>query len=188
MKASGRDGSCVAGLDIRRLVARPGGSAGQADSCGTFGAEQLDEDANYRLADEWRSRAGGPCVKVGGPEDRVVDRDLPRGIRARVFRDGMIAFALGDSDPTYRGDFLAWQQTLVRLMNAHLACLHASCPPPGVMLSSVVTIWSTLQVELETGAFRAASTGNSGGFATDLYDLRRAAPINPFDQRSSVAP
>jgi hypothetical protein len=122
-------------------------------------------------------------VKVGGPEDRIVDRDLPRGIRACVFRDGMIALALGDSDPTYTGDFLAWQQTLVRLMNAHLACLHASCPPPGVMLSSVVTIWSTLQVELETGAFRGASTGNSGGFATDLYDLRRTAPTKPFDQR-----
>jgi hypothetical protein len=105
----------------------------------------------------------------------VVGADLPGGIRSRVFRDGEIVFVLGPDGPTYDGAFVEWVQTLVRLMNAHLWCLRASIPWPGLTSgSSVVTTWSTLQVDFETGRFFAASTGQHGPIALELNDARRA--------------
>lgn len=105
----------------------------------------------------------------------VAEAELPGGIRSRVFRDGEIVFALGPEGPTYEGTFVQWMQTLVRLMNAHLWCLRASIPPPGLLSgSSVVTIWAALQVDFETGRFFAASTGQHGPVAFELNDARRA--------------
>ncbi len=105
----------------------------------------------------------------------VMEASLPSGVRSRVFRDGEIVFALGPDGPTYEGAFNEWMQTLVRLMNAHLWCLRASIPPPGLLSgSSVVTIWATLQVDFDTGRFFAASTGQHGPMALELNDARRA--------------
>lgn len=112
--------------------------------------------------------------KTGGLADLVVEADLPSGIRAHAFRDGMIVFALGPSGPTYEGDFMAWEYTLVRLMNAHLACLHSVLTEPGLIFSAVVTVWSSFQVDFQTGGFRGGSAGSSGGVAFELYRAREA--------------
>jgi hypothetical protein len=80
----------------------------------------------------------------------VVERDLSEGVRCRVFRDGEIAFVLGDREPSRDSDFQSWLYYGVRLMNAHLACLHAAAPP--VFTADVVTPWKIMQVEFESGA------------------------------------
>jgi hypothetical protein len=154
--------------------------------------ERLDRAlAHYLWPAQW---LGAPPVaadtalddvdKVGELSDLVFAKDdLPDGVRVRAFRDGMIVFAIAGDNPVYDDDFLGWSSTLVRLMNAHLACLHSSLPPPGLLFSSVVNIWSTLQAELETGKFRGASTGSSGGVALQLYNAREPAARDYADWR-----
>ena len=56
--------------------------------------------------------------------DLIAAAELPDGVRCRVFRDGMLAYELApDADLERR------MSRGVRLMNAHLACLHAVLDP-----------------------------------------------------------
>lgn len=119
--------------------------------------------------------------------DLIVEVELPGKTKARVFRDGEIVFTLGPEEPAYYNAFMEWQETCVRLMNAHLACLSASIPSPGLLWTSVATPWSSLQVDFEDGRFRAASTGNSAGTALESHEARRALS-SAFDWRLRRGP
>jgi hypothetical protein len=114
--------------------------------------------------------------------DVIVEADLVHGIRARAFRDGMIAFALGPEGAAYETDFEAWEQSLVRLMNAHLACLQSTVPEPGLLWCSVVTVWSSMQVKFPAGTVTGASTGSAGLVALELYNARTVLSA-PYDWR-----
>jgi hypothetical protein len=115
----------------------------------------------------------------------VLTAELPDGIRVRVFRDGMIAFYMGkstpdfsDTDPALVESFRAWHEAVPRLANAHLACLATVIPFPVTGPSGVVTTWSVMQVDFETGKFEAASHPTMGGVLLALYDARRAGPFD----------
>jgi len=117
----------------------------------------------------------------------IVEANLSDGVRARAFRDGMIAFALGPDGPGYETEFMAWELSLVRLMNAHLACLQSTVPEPGLIWSSVVTIWSSLQVKFPAGSVTGASTGSAGPAALELYNARTVLS-GPHDWRLMRGP
>jgi hypothetical protein len=109
--------------------------------------------------------------------------ELGDATQARVFRDGMIAFRLGPAHPSYDVDFVAWLNANVRLMNAHLACLHAAMGFPPILRSAVVTAWTSLQVEFESGAFAAMTDASSGGTILALHDARRTFQSGVWDWR-----
>ena len=94
----------------------------------------------------------------------------------------MIAFALGPEGPAYDTDFIAWEQSLVRLMNAHLACLQSTVPEPGLLWCAVVTVWSSMQVTFPAGTVTGASTGSAGPVALELYNARTVLSA-PYDWR-----
>jgi hypothetical protein len=108
--------------------------------------------AHYIWPPQW---VGEPPTSAQAVGDLILQYQLGDGAQARVFRDGMIAFRLGPAHPSYDVDFFAWLNATVRLMNAHLACLHAAMGFPPILRSAVVTAWTSQQVEFEYGAFAA---------------------------------
>ena len=100
--------------------------------------------------------------------------ELPHGIRACAFRDGMIAFALGPEEPSISGDYFAWSARCVRLMNAHLACLDSVIAGPWVIYGSdIAAPLSTLPVVFETGTWnQGANSTLDGGTRLALYHAR----------------
>ena len=112
-----------------------------------------------------------------------MEATLPHGIRARAFRDGMIAFVLGSAAPAYDDDFSAWLEAGVRLMNAHLACLSAAIGNPADSRCAVVTPWTAMQVKFETGSFTGMTDASTGGTMFALYDARRVGPVMEWDWR-----
>jgi len=115
----------------------------------------------------------------------VLTAELPNGIRVRVFRDGMIAFYMGDATPNFNDtspalgeSFQAWHEGVTRLANAHLACLATVIPFPTTGPSGIVTTWSVIQVDFDSGRFEAASHPTMGGALMALYDARRAGPFD----------
>jgi hypothetical protein len=122
-------------------------------------------------------------MHVGQMGDMIVATELPGGIRSRAFRDGMIAFALGPNQPSYENDFLVWIQTSVRIMNAHLACLNAALGWPPVFRSAVVTSWTTMQVDFDSGKFSAMTDVSSGGTILALHQARKASYAGAWDWR-----
>lgn len=115
--------------------------------------------------------------------DVIVEADLPSGVRARVFRDGMIAFVLGAAAPLYEEDFPRWLEIGVRLMNAHLACVHTAVGPHLPFKTAVVTPWTTMQVTFESGSFAAMTDVSSGGTLLALHKARTASLTEADDWR-----
>jgi len=121
--------------------------------------------------------------------DVIATADMPDGIRVRAFRDGMIAFHLGDATPTFNAAdpgageaFLAWHEKAVRIANAHLACLAATLRYPLLAPSGIASPWSVMQVDFESGKFRAMSDHTCGGTQIALYSAREP-PVTGFDWR-----
>lgn len=113
----------------------------------------------------------------------ILEAELPNGARARVFRDGMIAFVLGAAAPLYEDDFMRWFETGLRLMNAHLACLHTALGPHLPFKTEVVTPWTTMQVIFESGSFSAMTDASSGGTLIALHKARTTSLIEADDWR-----
>jgi hypothetical protein len=117
-----------------------------------------------------------PDPQVLGEVIRTVE--LPHGVRARVFRDGLVAFMLGELavspyESEDAGVISAWVSSGARLANAHLACLVSATGGPMAAPSEVVTIWSLLQADFETGAFRASSDFTGSGARVAIHMARR---------------
>ncbi|HEV7938654.1 MAG TPA: hypothetical protein VGP18_11630 [Solirubrobacteraceae bacterium] len=156
--------------------------------------EELDRAiAHYLWPPHWIGEQ--PYWERTGPQpapdqsiigDVIITAELPDGVRARAFRDGMIAFHLGDATPTVieeSGDaFLNWHEKCVRLANAHLACLAATLRIPHLTPTGVATLWSVMQVEFESGNFRAMTDYTGGGTRIALFDARKNPP-DSFDWR-----
>ena len=126
----------------------------------------------------WEETGPQPLPDPALLSEVVITAELPRGIRARVFRDGMIAFDMTEPRPLVddapRFDaFFAWHEQVVRLANAHLACLTAVVHP-FMAPSEVVTLWSLMKVEFETGKFRGSSDQTGGGTRVALYFARQS--------------
>jgi hypothetical protein len=108
----------------------------------------------------------------------VATMDLSQGVRVRVFRDGMVAFMLGDLatspyDTEDASGGMEWTPTGARLANAHLACLLTAIGNQMLAPSEVTTLWSMLQVEFETGKFRGSSDYTGSGARLALHMARR---------------
>lgn len=135
--------------------------------------------AHYLWPPQWM---GSPPDALSGelPGDVVESAELEHGISVRVLRDGMIVFGLGPDGPKYLDDFEAWNATLQRLLNAYLACLHASLERPARWLfrTEVATVWRTMQVSL-SGEFQAMSDRATGGILLELYHARRPEFARP---------
>jgi hypothetical protein len=114
---------------------------------------------------------GGGVVRPDELGELVTEVTLPGGTRVRVFRDGEFAFMLGPSEPKYLEAFMDWQQRCLRLMNAHLACLHTVLPV--IFNSAIATLWTAMQVTFETGAFSAGTFRADGGAVLALHSARR---------------
>ena len=114
--------------------------------------------------------------------DLMVEAALPTGAQARVFRDGMIASVLGAAAPSYEEDFQQWLGTGLRVMNAHLACLHAALEP-FLFRSAVVTPWTTMQVRFKSGDLLGMTDASSGGTLIALYKARTATVMQADDWR-----
>jgi hypothetical protein len=69
--------------------------------------------------------------------------------------------------------FIAWHERVVRLANAHLACL-AAVVHQFIAPSAVVTLWSLMKVEFETGKFRGSSDHTGGGTRVALHFARQS--------------
>lgn len=95
----------------------------------------------------------------------------------------MFAFRLGPDQPAYDDDFQGWLNACVRLMNAHLACLHAAMGFPPILPSAVVTTWTSMQVDFESGSFAAMTDARTGGTVLALYDARRTFQVGVWDWR-----
>ena len=106
--------------------------------------------AHYLWPPTWVGEA--PYWEETGPQplpnpallgEVVTTAELPGGIRARVFRDGMIAFDMTEPRPIVDAPqvdaFIAWHERVVRLANAHLACL-AAVVHQFIAPSAVVTL------------------------------------------------
>ena len=61
----------------------------------------------------------------------------------------MVAFVLGDRAPSRSDDLDSWRYYGVRLMNAHLACLHTVAS--ALFTADVVTPWNIMQVVFDGG-------------------------------------
>lgn len=116
--------------------------------------------AHYLWPPQWVGEQ--PYWEKSGPQplpdpsilgDVIVTAELAGGARVRAFRDGMIAFHLGDATPSLQDfeqtpdAFLAWHEKCVRLANAHLACLAATLRIPLLAPTGIATLWSVMQVE-----------------------------------------
>lgn len=148
-----------------------------------IGFEEYDRAlAHYLWPPTWVGEA--PYWEETGPQplpnpallgEVVTTVELPGDVRARVFRDGMIAF--DTTEPRLTVDdadtFIAWHEQVVRLANAHLACL-AAVVHQFTAPSAVVTLWSLMQVEFETGKFRASSDHTGGGTRVALHFARQS--------------
>jgi hypothetical protein len=69
------------------------------------------------------------AIRLSELRDLIVETDLPGGLRARAFRDGMLAYdftAWGGHDPNDPRTAFDMHTRRVQLINAHLACLQAS--------------------------------------------------------------
>src|ERR1700689_3145064 len=97
--------------------------------------------------------------RAGDLGDVILAIDLPDGIEARAFRDGMIAFRLGTAAPSREVDYVEWMRIGVRLINAHLACLHTAMSTGPFTKCAVLGLADAMQVSLETGSFQG-STAN----------------------------
>src|SRR4051794_29648523 len=80
----------------------------------------------------WATRPGLAAVPAEMAEV-MVDAHLPDGIRMRAFRDGILTFDFGSwgeppngADPNQFNELAEHRVRCVRLMNAHLACLHTA--------------------------------------------------------------
>lgn len=125
---------------------------------------------------------GSPPDALRGelPGDVVESAELEHGISVRVLRDGMIVIGLGPDGPQYLDDFEAWNATSLRLLNAYLACLHASLEGPArwLLKTEVATVWRAMQVSL-SGEFQAMSDRATGGILLELYHARRPEYSRP---------
>jgi hypothetical protein len=127
----------------------------------------------------WEETGPQPLPDASLLSEVVTTIDLPDGVRARVFRDGMIAFFLGSIAPSPYEEGVAsdalvvWMEKAQRLANAHLACLVAAIGTgPMLAPSGVVTPWSLMQVEFETGKFRASTDYTGSGARVALHFAR----------------
>ena len=92
----------------------------------------------------------------------------------------MIVFSEGPDDPHNHDDFSGWRHTLVRLMNAHLACLWTVVDAPYAW-SSVVTVGDVLQVRFGDAHSMVASPGTqSATLAIQLFSAR----LMPEEERA----
>lgn len=126
----------------------------------------------------WEETGPQPPPDPGLLGEVVTTTELPHGVRVRVFRDGMVAFMLGDLavspyDARDASEGTDWWTMGARLSNAHLACLLSAVGGPMSAPSEVATPWSTLQVEFDTGKFRGSSdyTGSGARLALHLARL-----------------
>jgi hypothetical protein len=127
-----------------------------------------------------------PDPKVFG--EVVATASLPGGVRVRAFRDGMVAFAMGDATPAFEDPramgtdaLVEWHDSAVRLANAHIACLAAVRKTPYDTPSDVASLWSVMQVDFESGEFHASNERMTGGTRVALWTARRE-PV--FDWRA----
>lgn len=126
----------------------------------------------------WEETGPQPLPDPSILGDVILTAELPDGIRVRAFRDGMIAFHLGDATPSLRDfgknpdPFLEWHEKCIRLANAHLACLVATLRLPLLAPTGIATLWSVMQVEFDSGKFRAMSDHTGGGTRTALIYAR----------------
>lgn len=120
-----------------------------------------------------------PDPKVFG--EVVATAELPNGVSVRAFRDGMIAFrpkdeiappALGKST-TAADPFIEWIEQVVRLANAHLACLAVVRRNPLHWPSETASLWSVMQVDFDSGEFRGVNERLTGGTRVALWTARR---------------
>lgn len=131
----------------------------------------------------WPPRWVGDRVPEPGEFGEIVVRvDLPDGIRAHAARDGLITFALGPDAPRYHEENTKWVQTLLRLINAHLACLHSIGGPSGSFKADIATPFTTLQVHLEDDDLVGMSDG-TGGTIMALHRARHTAQEDFVDWR-----
>lgn len=142
--------------------------------------EEAPALAHYIWPPQWIGEPPASRREVG---DVILSYELPEGIHAHAFRDGMIAFRLGPGHPRHEGDFFAWSNLSVRLMNAHLGCLHAALGYPPIFRSAVVTLWTATQIEFNSGAFLAMSDTSSGGTVLALHHARRTFESGAWDWR-----
>jgi hypothetical protein len=111
----------------------------------------------------------------------VATAELPNGVGIRAFRDGMIAFSPNDQvvppllgqSTTADDPFIKWVEDVARLANAHLACLAAVRLQPFDTPSETASLWSVMQVDFESGEFRASNERMTGGTRIALWTARR---------------
>jgi hypothetical protein len=126
----------------------------------------------------------------------VTSAELPNGVAVRAFRDGMIAFRpkdeivpppLGEST-TADDPFIEWVEQVARLANAHLACLAAvRCRQPVDTPGETASLWSVMQVDFESGEFRAANERLTGGTRVALWAARNE-PVTDWRAYRQAAP
>ncbi len=130
----------------------------------------------------WEETGPQPPPDPNVLSEIVATADLPDDLRVRAYRDGMIAFHFGPSSPRFSdplsdaeiGGFIAWQDRVVRLASAHLACLVTVMPIPLLGPSGIPSLWSLMQVDPATGKFKAASDYTTGGTRLALHLARSA--------------
>jgi hypothetical protein len=115
-------------------------------------------------------------VQLEDLSEVIRETTLPGDLRARAFRDGMLAYdftprggrdsATGSAEGVLRDLFLR-----VRTINAHLACLQAVIDQTALRVT-IATIWRTLKVRFDDGSFIGGNTSSDGGAILDLYTAR----------------
>jgi hypothetical protein len=135
----------------------------------------------------WENTGPQPPPDPAVLAEIVTTVELTGGISVRVFRDGMVAFSLGDATPRWdegalptNGTFHNWLEKGVRLANAHLACLAAVIKSPLMVPSNVATLWSILQVDFESGKFRGATEYTTGGTRVALWSARQGGNLDDW--------
>ncbi len=174
---------CAAGTDETTTDSPVAGGNVSCTSMAQLKDPALHGLAHYLWPPQWIGAApawtepGPTAYSQSNPSDLgdlIAAAELPEGVRCRVFRDGMLAYEFGPE-----ADFERWMSRGVRLMNAHLACLHAVLDP--MFKSSIVTLWNTMQVEFESGTFIAMNARGDGGAALALYFARRPTSVFAAD-------
>jgi hypothetical protein len=120
--------------------------------------------------------------------DVIVEVDLPDGLRACAFRDGMLAYdfkAWGEYDETM--DAMDFHRRHVQVINAHLACLKATTSGDPVIApattENVIGVSYDDAGPWEKGTFRGGSMMTDGGASQTLYFARLGAPHDVSDWR-----
>lgn len=135
----------------------------------------------------WENTGSQPPPDPALLAEVVTTVELTGGLRVRVFRDGMIAFSVGDATPRFdkgelpNGEAIhGWFERGVRLANAHLACLAAAIKEPLLAPSDVATLWSILQVDFGSGKFQAATEYTTGGTRVALWSARQGGNLDDW--------